>query len=146
MAICPNCGLELTHRPVIGSDITTTRVGVEYPDLYDGILFWRCPQCAWAWPREFRHQRYLALASRQQADWHNAWNSAGKMRGTTVSARHEYAPAQSSPVEQVNTITCPQCGMTSYNPNDIAQGYCGNCHDWTGMAKEDYDVPGPASP
>ena len=21
--------------------------------------------------------------------------------------------------------------MTSYNPNDIAEGYCGNCHDWT---------------
>ena len=22
--------------------------------------------------------------------------------------------------------------MTSYNPNDIREGYCGNCHDWTG--------------
>lgn len=29
-------------------------------------------------------------------------------------------------------FTCPRCGMTSFNPNDIAQGYCGNCHDWTG--------------
>jgi rubrerythrin len=29
------------------------------------------------------------------------------------------------------SITCPQCGMTSYNPTDIAEGYCGNCHDWT---------------
>jgi hypothetical protein len=29
-------------------------------------------------------------------------------------------------------ITCPVCGMTSYNPNDIEQGFCGNCHDWTG--------------
>lgn len=27
--------------------------------------------------------------------------------------------------------TCPRCHMTSYNPNDIAEGYCGNCHDWT---------------
>jgi ribosomal protein S27AE len=29
------------------------------------------------------------------------------------------------------SITCPVCGMTSFNPNDIAEGYCGNCHDWT---------------
>jgi len=28
-------------------------------------------------------------------------------------------------------ITCPICRMTSYNPTDIAEGYCGNCHDWT---------------
>lgn len=25
-------------------------------------------------------------------------------------------------------ITCPTCGMTSYNPNDIQYRYCGNCH------------------
>lgn len=29
------------------------------------------------------------------------------------------------------SITCPRCGMTSYNANDIREGYCGNCHDWT---------------
>lgn len=29
------------------------------------------------------------------------------------------------------SITCPVCGMTSYHPTDIAEGYCGNCHSWT---------------
>jgi ribosomal protein L37E len=29
-------------------------------------------------------------------------------------------------------FTCPVCGMTSYNANDIKFGYCGNCHDYTG--------------
>lgn len=29
------------------------------------------------------------------------------------------------------SITCPVCRMTSYNPNDIVYGYCGNCHDYT---------------
>lgn len=29
------------------------------------------------------------------------------------------------------SITCPECGMTSYNPNDIREGYCGNCHAYT---------------
>lgn len=30
------------------------------------------------------------------------------------------------------SITCPICNKTSYHPEDIRQGYCGNCHDWTG--------------
>jgi hypothetical protein len=24
--------------------------------------------------------------------------------------------------------TCPVCEMTTHNPNDIREGYCGNCH------------------
>jgi uncharacterized C2H2 Zn-finger protein len=27
---------------------------------------------------------------------------------------------------------CPRCNKVSYNADDIAEGYCGNCHDWTG--------------
>lgn len=30
------------------------------------------------------------------------------------------------------SFTCPRCGARSYNPNDIAEGYCGACHWWTG--------------
>lgn len=26
------------------------------------------------------------------------------------------------------SITCPKCGKTSYNMNDIDQRYCGACH------------------
>ena len=29
------------------------------------------------------------------------------------------------------SITCPRCGVTSRHPCDIAEGYCGRCHDWT---------------
>jgi hypothetical protein len=29
------------------------------------------------------------------------------------------------------SITCPACGMTSHNPNDVVESYCGNCHMWT---------------
>ena len=28
-------------------------------------------------------------------------------------------------------ITCPACGRTSQHPIDLAEGYCGACHDWT---------------
>jgi ribosomal protein L37E len=29
------------------------------------------------------------------------------------------------------SITCPCCGRTSHNIHDVADGYCGFCHDWT---------------
>ena len=32
----------------------------------------------------------------------------------------------------VPSFTCPKCQMTSYNPNDVREGYCGYCHAWTG--------------
>ena len=37
-------------------------------------------------------------------------------------------------IDEVESFTCPRCGMTSYNPNDVREGYCGNCHDWTGVS------------
>jgi hypothetical protein len=30
------------------------------------------------------------------------------------------------------SFTCPQCHVTSYNPNDVEWGFCGNCHAYTG--------------
>lgn len=32
------------------------------------------------------------------------------------------------------SFTCPRCGRTSRHPVDVAEGYCGACHDWTGPA------------
>jgi ribosomal protein L37E len=38
------------------------------------------------------------------------------------------------------SFTCPRCGRTSYNPADVKEGYCGNCHDWTrGTERRDPD-------
>jgi hypothetical protein len=31
------------------------------------------------------------------------------------------------------SITCPVCDMTSWNPNDVEMGFCGNCHGYTGV-------------
>lgn len=39
-----------------------------------------------------------------------------------------------APREDPPSFTCPKCGMTSYHPTDIKEGYCGNCHDWTGTS------------
>ena len=34
----------------------------------------------------------------------------------------------------VPSFACPRCGMTSHYSMDAVEGYCGNCHDWTGEA------------
>ena len=26
---------------------------------------------------------------------------------------------------------CLRCGLISWNPTDVAEGYCAACHDWT---------------
>lgn len=46
-------------------------------------------------------------------------------------------------------IRCPECQMVSWNPNDVREGYCGNCHQWTSAdwfleAKELADQQRPA--
>lgn len=33
--------------------------------------------------------------------------------------------------DDIPSITCPVCGMTSYNENDIEEGFCGSCCAWT---------------
>jgi hypothetical protein len=36
-------------------------IGVKIPEIYDGVLFWQCPDCGKAWHRWGQHwQRYGA--------------------------------------------------------------------------------------
>ena len=37
------------------------------------------------------------------------------------------------------SITCRTCGLTSYNPNDVAQRFCGNCHVFLDPVDEVYE-------
>jgi len=59
------------------------------------------------WPGQERYQRSSVLA---------AFNEQDALELVGVVYAH------------VPTITCPRCRMTSANPHDIEQGYCGNCH------------------
>jgi len=29
------------------------------------------------------------------------------------------------------SYTCPRCGKVSHSSDDVFEGYCGHCHDWT---------------
>ncbi len=35
------------------------------------------------------------------------------------------------PTREPLSYTCPRCGRTSHHPDDVREGYCGACHDWT---------------
>lgn len=39
-------------------------------------------------------------------------------------------------IEDSPSFTCPRCGSKSYHPKDVAEGYCGHCHDWTGESQD----------
>jgi hypothetical protein len=67
-------------------------------------------------------------------DW--AWSA-----GTPFCPVCRYVPEGARPATSEPSITCPVCAMTSYNPNDIREGYCGNCHEFTGV--KTLDNPGP---
>lgn len=64
---------------------------------------------------------------RPEAGWSernaNMLAAAERVRELDLSIPYPFKPA---------AFTCPRCTMTSHNPNDIREGYCGNCKEWTG--------------
>ncbi len=44
-------------------------------------------------------------------------------RGYAIAATENH----DDPSTHMVSITCLLCGMTSFNPTDVAQKYCGNC-------------------
>jgi hypothetical protein len=73
----------------------------------------------------------LIMTAMRQADsdniellingWPEVWKELG--------ARY-HAPGGVLPDDPL--FRCPRCGKISGNPDDKANGYCGNCHDFTG--------------
>lgn len=57
---CPHCDTDLTGSPIPvehrdshygGSTHYSRTVGIEVRGVYDGVLFWTCPDCGLAWHR-----------------------------------------------------------------------------------------------
>jgi len=48
---CPHCGASLLGEPIPGEAGTRYQraIGVEFPGLYDGVLFETCPYCWGTW-------------------------------------------------------------------------------------------------
>ena len=73
-------------------------------------------------------------------DWTEVeWQPLGTVGEIQLSARAGHAAVSLAPGESLTVggalamaFTCPRCSAVSYNSDDIAAGYCGRCHDWTG--------------
>jgi hypothetical protein len=58
--VCPHCGVGLQGAPIPvehrhlyygGKTHFRREIGVEHPEIYDGMLYYRCPDCSGAWHR-----------------------------------------------------------------------------------------------
>lgn len=78
--ICPHCGADLRGSPIpqeyrekgwYGTETHYSRlIGVEVQGIYDGILYWQCPDCGGRWhrfpegdPLRERAERYVAAST-----------------------------------------------------------------------------------
>lgn len=61
---CPKCNVSLIGDPIpddIKEHYSATHwrreIGVEIPELYDGVWYWKCPDCGHGWggARDFRN-------------------------------------------------------------------------------------------
>ena len=87
-------------------------------ELRDGgvLDFSNMKPLGWEWNGVFHLMRGVTLEEMQSGGW--------SYSGQIMDADRN--------ILQEASFTCPRCGMTSHHPKDIEQGYCGNCHDWTG--------------
>jgi hypothetical protein len=77
---CPHCNADLTGEPIPQEYIDkgyygdkthySRKVGHEIRGVYDGVLFWSCPDCGKAWPRWTDGGRLTDAA----ADWVRSFN------------------------------------------------------------------------
>lgn len=58
--------------------------------------------------------------------WTAPWMPVRWAVGRPMPVRRHFPP------RPVPSFTCPACGMISHHPEDVRQGYCAKCHDWTG--------------
>lgn len=60
---CPHCNADLSQ---VGPDGRrgSRRIGVEVPTVYDGVLYWKCPDCGGRWHRWPEGSPYRQRAER----------------------------------------------------------------------------------
>ena len=74
--VCPSCDADLQGDPIpeasahMYSATHFSRViGHEVRGVYDGTLYWSCPDCEYAWPRWTDGGRLTEQAAHYAADW-----------------------------------------------------------------------------
>lgn len=49
---CPFCEASMLEPELINGEQYYRCIGIEDPEIYDGIICWRCPDCDGEWPSE----------------------------------------------------------------------------------------------
>lgn len=49
--VCRHCGASLKGAAKPNGGFYSRCIGVEVPGVYDGVLFWQCPDCGHRWNR-----------------------------------------------------------------------------------------------
>ncbi len=82
-----------------------------------------CPRCALAQPPliEGRPRENRTLELKHVGGGHHWYQCRGCLRVYVLDRTAPPPPSRD----------CPRCGRETFNPTDIAQGYCGACHAWT---------------
>ena len=58
---CQECNASFIGDPIPQSDRTYRReIGYEVRGVYDGILYWACPDCGFAWVRDMHADSPIA--------------------------------------------------------------------------------------
>ena len=60
---CPGCGADLREKPAPNGGFYVRTIGVEVRGVYDGVLFWQCPDCDHRWHRFPEGDRLRARAA-----------------------------------------------------------------------------------
>lgn len=102
--------------PALGP-LNTCTVHAERPLLCRSFGTLRLNACEHGCWSRFIEYEQLATLMQAVRDVSDRWERAG---------RPGPAPAD------LPSITCPRCGLTSWHPTDVAEGYCGGCHEYTG--------------
>lgn len=98
--------------------------------------------------REAREQVALEERKLHLLEAHGAEPEGAQYKGqlAAILAAQESVTAVEAEIEREEqtprpSISCPVCGATSYNPNDIREGYCALCKDWTSPPAPKEEAP-----
>ena len=121
--------------------------GIEGLDLR-GAARWTAPECPdrcacpvnlWTWARP---RMAAAVAEALGEGWTRERRGEPRPVGTLADPDSPISRwVRGEPLFGEGSFTCPRCGMTSHSPDNVREGYCGNCHDWTRPVE-----PGEANP
>lgn len=81
---CPRCKADLNGAPRPDGGFYSRKIGVEVLGAWDGVLFWRCPDCEGEWHRFPEGHGLRAIAER-----HIAKDSGGTFGGTLPESNVE---------------------------------------------------------